>query len=453
MRWFFHFSSSLLVALIGSPLIGPAAAQAPAGQAPPTVVVAKPVMKDIQDIDEFVGRFEAVSGVEVRARVQGYLAQIHFTDGALVKVGDPLFTIDQRPYRLAFDQAQAGLTNAQARLDFAQGDLDRAEALRRSGNITEQAADQRRQNYLTAQSEVNVNRAQIAEAQLNLEFTVIRSPLAGRISRRLTTEGNLVAANTTVLTTIVSVDPIYFYFDVDERAYLAYSRMLQQGMRSAVTGGKADEVVITLTDTTLPPRRGIMNFVDNRLDEASGTMRVRAQVPNPDGYLVPGLFGRIAITGSAPYRAALVPDEAIGTDQDRRIAMVVGPDGTVRAQPVRLGPRHDGYRVVRQGLSGDETIVVSGLQRARPGQKVTPQPTTLPPVRERDGAPFTPAANKADPAAPSTTAAVPAPGASAAPAAVPAPGASAAPAAVVPAAAPSGGARAAEPGAARPRPQ
>jgi len=416
----------LLAGLIASPSIAPALAQAPGGQGPPPVVVARPVMKDIQDIDEFVGRFEAVSGVEVRARVQGYLAQIHFTDGALVQVGDPLFTIDQRPYRLALDQAQAGLTNAQARLDFAQNEVERADALRRSGTITEQLAEQRRQNFLTAQADVTVSRAQIAEAQLNLEFTVIRSPIAGRISRRLVTEGNLVAANTTVLTTIVSVDPIYFYFDVDERSFLAYSRMLQQGMRSAMTGGRADEVVITLTDTTLPPRRGVMNFVDNRLDEASGTMRVRALVPNPDGYLVPGLFGRIAITGSAPYRAALVPDEAIGTDQDRRIAMVVGPDGTVRAQPLRLGPRHDGYRVVRQGLTGEETIVVSGLQRARPGQKVTPQPTTLPPVRERDGAPFTPAANQADPAAPSTTAA-----------------------AAAPAAGPVGGAAAAEP--ARPR--
>jgi RND family efflux transporter MFP subunit len=379
MRSFSRFSFAFVFTWSIAPqLVGPAFAQAPPA-APPPVVVAKPVMKDIQDVDEFVGRFEAVSGVEVRARVQGYLAQIHFTDGALVRVGDPLFTIDQRPYRLALDQAQAGLTNAQARLDFAQNEQERGETLRRSGTLTEQNAEQRRQNFISAQADVNVNRAQIAEAQLNLEFTVIRSPLAGRIGRRLITEGNLVAANTSVLTTIVSVDPIYFYFDVDERSYLAYSRMLQQGMRSAVTGGQGDEVVITLTDTTLLPRRGVMNFVDNRLDEASGTMRVRARVPNPDGYLVPGLFGRIAITGSSPYRAALVPDEAIGTDQDRRIAMVVGPDGTVRAQPVRLGPRHDGYRVIRQGLTGDETIVVSGIQRARPGQKVTPQPTTLPP--------------------------------------------------------------------------
>lgn len=404
MHLCFRLLSTGLASLIGAHLIGSAAAQAPAGQAPPPVVVAKPVMKDIQDIDEFVGRFEAVSGVELRARVQGYLAQIHFTDGALVRVGDPLFTIDQRPYRLAFDQAQAAMANAQARLDFAQNELERGETLRRSGTLTEQNAEQRRQNFLSAQADVNVNRAQIAEAQLNLEFTVIRSPLAGRIGRRLITEGNLVAANTSVLTTIVSVDPIYFNFDIDERSYLAYSRMLQQGMRSATTGGQADEVVITLTETTSPPRRGVMNFVDNRLDEASGTMRVRARVPNPDGYLVPGLFGRIAITGSAPYRAALVPDEAIGTDQDRRIAMVVGPDGAVRAQPVRLGPRHDGYRVIRQGLSGDETIVVTGLQRARPGQKVTPQLTTLPPVRERDGAPFMPPANQADPAASASSA-------------------------------------------------
>lgn len=428
MRFSLCSLSALLVSFIALPLIGSAAAQAPAPAAPPPVVVAKPVMKDIQDIDDFIGRFEAVSGVEIRARVQGYLAQIHFTDGGLVQVGDPLFTIDQRPYRLAFDQAQAGLTTAQARLEFAQNDLDRGEALRRTGTLTEQLAEQRRQNFITAQSDVNVRRAQLAEAQLNLEFTVIRSPLSGRIGRRLITEGNLVAANTSVLTTIVSVDPIYFYFDIDERAFLAYSRMLRQGVRSAITGGPADDVVITLTDTTAPPRRGQLNFVDNRLDEASGTMRVRAQIPNPDGYLVPGLFGRIAITGSAPYPAALVPDEAVGADQDRRIVMVVAPDGTVRAQPVRLGPRNSGYRVIREGLKGDEMVVVSGLQRARPGGRVTPQPTMLPPVRERDGQPFTPAANKTDPAAPSTSAASTN-------------------------AASTGSAAAAEPAAARPRPQ
>jgi RND family efflux transporter MFP subunit len=348
------------------------------------VTVAKPVVKEVQDVDDYIGRFEAIERVEVRARVLGYLSRIHFTDGALVKAGDLLFTIDQRPYQLAVEQAQATVTSAQARLEFAQSDLERAEQLSRTGTITAQVTEQRRQNFLTAQSDLNGGRASLSEARLNLEFTEIRSPVNGRISQRLVTTGNLVAANTSILTTIVSVDPIYFYFDIDERSYLGYAGMAAQGMRSMTDGGPASEATIMLTDANLPPRKGRLNFTDNRLDEASGTLRVRATVPNPDGFLVPGLFGRIAVLGSVPYRAALIPDEAIGTDQDRRIVYVVADDGTVRAQTVRPGPRQDGYRVVRHGLKGDETIVVSGIQRARPGQKVTPRMTTLPPVRERE---------------------------------------------------------------------
>jgi len=256
-------------------------------------------MKNVQDTDEFIGRFDAVDFVELRARVQGYLEKIEFTDGALVKAGDPLFVIDQRPYRLAAEQAEAALSVSQARLEFAQSDLERAEQLRRNGNIAEQVLEQRRQNYLTTQAELNGNRSALAEARLNIEFTQIRAPIAGRISRRAVTQGNLIAANTTVLTTLVSVDPIHFYFDVDERSYLAYARMTGQGIRSS-QGSAADEVTVTLTDTTLPPRKGALDFVDNRVDQASGTMRVRARLPNPDGFLVPGLFGRIAILGSEP---------------------------------------------------------------------------------------------------------------------------------------------------------
>lgn len=359
-------------------------AQGPPPAGPPPVTVAKPVMKDVQDQDEFIGRFEGIERVEVRARVQGYLDKVHFTDGALVKAGDLLFTIDQRSYRLAVEQAESTVSNNQARVEFAQTDLDRAEQLRRSGTISGQSNDQRRQNFLTAQADLNGGRAAVADAKLNLEFTEIRSPIAGRISRRLITEGNLIAANTTVLTTIVSVDPIYFYFDIDERSYLAYARMVQQGVRSAMSGASATAATIVLTDATLPARKGELDFVDNRLDDASGTMRMRALVPNKDGVLLPGLFGRISIVGSAPYRAALIPDEAIGTDQDRRIVFVVAPDGTVKSQTVRPGPRQDGYRVIREGLNGDETIVVAGIQRARPGQKVTPREIALPPVRERD---------------------------------------------------------------------
>lgn len=373
--------ASLIVFAAPAPV---ARAQAPGGP-PPPVTVAKPVMKEIQETDDFIGRFDAVQSVDLRARVQGYLDRINFTDGSVVKQGDPLFTIDQRPYRLAIEQAQASLNSAQARVEFAQAEVERAEQLRRTGSGTEQLAEQRRQNFLTAQGDLNVARSQLADARLNLDYTEIRAPISGKIGRRLVTEGNLVAANSTILASIVSTDPIYFYFDIDERSYLAYARMMADAVKSG-SNGNYNEATITLTDSNGPPRKAELDFIDNRLDEASGTLRVRARVPNGDGYLVPGLFGRIGITGSQPYRAALVPDEAIATDQDRRIVMVVGPDGTVRAQTVRPGPRNSGYRVIREGLKGDETIVVAGIQRARPGQKVTPQETTLPPVREREGA-------------------------------------------------------------------
>jgi membrane fusion protein, multidrug efflux system len=360
---------------------GMASAQGGPNAPPPPVTVAKPVVKQIQETDDFIGRFDAVQSVEIRARVQGYLDRVHFTDGAVVKTGDLLFTIDQRPYRLAIEQAQATLTSVQARVEFAQAEVERAEQLRRTGSGTEQLAEQRRQNFLTAQADLNGARSQLADARLNLEYTEIRSPIAGKIGRRLVTEGNLVAANTSILAAIVSTDPIYFYFDVDERSYLAYARMMTEAVK-AEGGRDYNAASITLTDANGPPRKAELDFIDNRIDEASGTLRVRARVPNPDGYLVPGLFGRISITGSPPYQAALIPDEAIATDQDRRIVMVVEPDGTVRAQTIRPGPRNSGYRVVREGLKGNETIVVAGIQRARPGQKVTPQETTLPPVRE-----------------------------------------------------------------------
>jgi RND family efflux transporter MFP subunit len=347
------------------------------------VTVAKPVVKPITEWDDFIGRFEAVDQVDIRARVSGYLEKVHFRDGALVQAGDMLFTIDQRPYRNALQEAQANVTSAQVRTEFAQADLERAEQLRRTGNITDQLLDQRRQSFLTAKADLDRAQAQVRQAQLDLEFTEIRAPLAGRISRRLISEGNLVNANDTVLTNIVSMDPIHFYFDVDERSYLAYSRQHEGGTRTSRT--TSNEVLLTLTDEREGRRTGRMDFVDNRLDGASGTMRARAVFPNKDLFLTPGLFGRVSIRGSDPYEGILVPDEAVGSDQDRRVVYVVGEDNVVQMKPVRPGPRIDGYRVVRTGLTGKETIVINGLMRVRPGTKVTPQMTTLPAARERPG--------------------------------------------------------------------
>jgi RND family efflux transporter MFP subunit len=342
------------------------------------------VVKEIRELDDFIGRFEAVDQVDVRARVSGYLDEVHFTDGASVKEGDLLFTIDRRNAQATVDQAQATLDSAKAQLDFATTDLERGEELRETGTISEQVTDQRRQAFLTAKGEHDRAEAALAQARLDLEFTEVKAPIAGRISRRLVSRGNLVNADQTVLTNIVSLDPIQFYFDVDERSYLAYSRMADGGMRP-LEGRGGSEVLVTLTTEREGTRKGRMDFADNRLDAASGTIRARAVFDNKDLFLTPGMFGRATLLGSDEYRGVLVPDEALGSDQDRRVVYVVGADNVVTLKPVVPGPRIDGYRVIREGLDGSETIVVNGLVRVRPGMAVQPTVTELPPTRETAG--------------------------------------------------------------------
>lgn len=355
--------------------IGSALAQA----GPPPVTVAKPIVRELVEDDEFIGRFEAVDEVSIRARVGGYLDAIHFTDGAIVKKGDLLFTIDQRPYQLALTQAKAELDVARTRVKFASQQLDRAEALVKNGNIPASTLDDRRREFLAAQADVSGAEAAADNAAVNLEFTEIRAPFDGRIDRHLLSVGNLVQADQTELTTIVSLDPIDFYFDVDEREFLAYSRDARQTGTSLQQGAGGVKVSIQLADTAEPPVTGGLDFGENRLDRETGTMRLRARVPNPDLVLTPGLFGRVNIRGSLPYQGVLVPDDAVSADQDRRIVYVVGEDNKVSAKPVRLGPKLYGYRVIRDGLNGDETLVVNGLMRVRPGVTVTPTLVTLPP--------------------------------------------------------------------------
>jgi multidrug efflux system membrane fusion protein len=355
-----------------------ALAQAPP-PGPPPVTVAKPIVKDVVESDDFTGRFDAVESVEVRARVPGVLEKVGFQDGSVVKRGDLLFVIDPRPYRAALDQAAAAAQAAQSRVTFSQSDLERAQSLNRTGNITEQLLEQRRQTFLGAQADLAGANAAVQTARLNLEYTEIRAPVGGRIGRKLISEGNLVSANTTLLTTIVSLDPIYFYFDIDERSYLAYSR--SRAIAKAAGQEASYDALVGVTDEREPARKARLDFLDNRVDQATGTIRARAVVPNPDLFLTPGLFGTIRVAGSNPHRGVLIPDEALGTDQDRRIVWVVAEDGTATARQVRLGPRIDGYRLIRDGLKGDETIVIAGLQRVRPGAKVTPQPKELPPTR------------------------------------------------------------------------
>lgn len=358
-------------------LLAPLAAMA---QQPPSVTVAAPIVKEIVEDDEFVGRFEAAAFVEVRSRVEGYLEATHFRDGAVVAAGAPLFTIDPRQFETARRQAEAQIAVAEATEAFARDQLERAERLLGNGNIAQSAVDERRERFLAARGELERSRAALESAAIDLEFTAIRAPIAGVIGRDLVTPGNLVNANQTVLTTIVSVDPIFFYFDIDERYFLAYARDARARGASLQLGSGALPVVVTLADGTR--HKGELDFAENRLDAATGTMRVRARLPNPEGVLQPGLFGRVNVPGSLPYRGVLVPDEAVLADQNRRIVMVVDDAGAVTPRAVRPGPRIDGYRVIREGLDGSETIVIEGLLRARPGATVAPERVALPPVRE-----------------------------------------------------------------------
>lgn len=358
---------------------------ASAQNAPPPVTVAKPVVRDVVDNDEFIGRFQAREEVSIRARVGGYLQEIHFQDGAMVKQGDLLFVIDQRPFQTAFDQAQAALEVANTTLTYAQTQYARANSLSQNGSQSVSTLDDRRRDLDSAQANLRGAQATLERARLDLEYSKITSPLSGRIDRHLISTGNLVQADQTELTTIVALDPIDFYFDVDERRMLNYAATARARGSELQQGGGGLDVSVRIGDAGGSVFKGKLDFAENRVDQASGTMRVRARFANPDFVLQPGLFGRLEISGSNTYQAVLVPDEAISSDQNERIVFVVAPDGTVSTKAVRLGPRLYGYRVVRSGLTGDEAIIINGILRARPGGKVTPTTVELP--KERTNAP------------------------------------------------------------------
>ena len=372
----------VLATLSAGAATSPALAQS---AAPPVVTVAHPVVREIVEDDEFIGRFEAAETVEVRARVSGYLEQVHFQDGQLVSAGDPLFTVDQRLFRTYLAQAEARVDAAEAAYAFAQDQLGRAQALVRNGNISQASVDERMERRIAALGELEHARQAVEQARIDLEFSRVTAPISGRIDRKRVTPGNLVRENETVLTTIVSTDPIHFYFDIDERYFLAYARDARARGASLQEGGGGLKVTVSLSDLSLPAQAGALDFSENRIDPRTGTMRMRAVLANPDGVLTPGLFGRVNVPGSLPHPGVLIPDAALVADQDRRMVMVVGEDGVVAARLVRPGPRIDGYRVIREGLDGSETIVIEGLPRARPGTAVSPEAVTLPPVAQAGG--------------------------------------------------------------------
>jgi RND family efflux transporter MFP subunit len=347
----------------------------PAAAAPPEVMVAKVVSKRITDWDEYTGRFQAVDTVEVRPRVSGYIDRVLFREGQTVKRDEVLAVIDPRPYQADYDRAKAGLVLAKSQRELANLEADRVQKLKDSGAVSQEELDER----LSAlhQQEANVAAAQAAldSAALNLSFTSVRAPINGRVSRAEVTRGNLVTGGNnggTLLTTIVSVDPIYVYFEGDENAYLRYQALARAGERPS-SRDAANPVRIGLANEEGFPHEGHMDFVDNQLDVRTGTIRGRAVLDNKDGQFTPGLFARVQLLGSKEYDALLIEDRAVGTDQNQTYVFVLGPDNKIDYRPVQLGRAMEGLRIVRKGLKPGDVVVVNGLQRVRPGVQVTPK--------------------------------------------------------------------------------
>ena len=365
-----------LVALGAALLLAGCDEKTKQASAPPAlpVTVAHPTQRSVTDWDEFTGRFNAVEQVDVRARVTGFVMSVDFKDGVIVKKGDLLYTIDPRQYEAAAEQAQGQLDDAKAKVDLAQKELERATTLIKTQAISENIVDQRNQALAGAQAAQLQADGALKQAKLNVEYTKVVAPITGRVSRHLVSVGNLVQGSesgATLLTSIVSLDPIHVYFDVDERIYQRNSRLWFEGKRPS-SRDTPNPVQITLTGETKPSHDGKMDFLDNRFDVGTGTLRERAIVDNHDLSILPGQFARVRVIASAPYEGLLIPDAAVASDQSRKIVFVVNADNVVEARPVTLGPLDDGLRVIKEGLKADDRVIVDGLQRARIGAKVAP---------------------------------------------------------------------------------
>jgi len=344
----------------------------PKAPAPAEVSVAEVICRQIGDSDQFTGRLEAVNAVEVRPRVSGYLQSVHFKEGAIVRQGDVLFQIDPRPFQAEVDRLKGDLSQAKAQRSRAQSDFERAERLHNNDGMSAEEYDRRAAVRNEAEARIASTEAALRGAELNLEFTRVTAPITGRVGRAEITEGNLVESGTAQvkpLTTLVSLDPIYVYFDVDEQTYLKYARLTQShgtsshDLSSAAWLGLADEDAF--------PHIGQVSFVDNQVSSSTGTIRLRATFANKNLALTPGLFARIRLQGGGTQSGCLTKDEAVVTDLNQKYVLVLGKNNTLAYRPVKLGPMTDGLRVVRDGLHQGDVIVVSGLQRVRPGATVT----------------------------------------------------------------------------------
>lgn len=356
---------------VATALLG-ACGQAPeateAAMPAPAVSVAEVIEQQVTEWDELTGRLEAPESVEIRPRVSGFIDKVAFEEGALVKKGDLLFQIDPRPFEAQVKRLQAELQQARATEKRTASEAQRGERLRANNAISAELADARVSTASEAKSAVAAIQAQLDAAKLDLSFTRVTAPIDGRAGRALITAGNLVNAGEALLTTLVSTEKVYAYFEADERTYLKYRELARDGER-----GEATPVYLGLSDEDGHPHLGYMDFIDNQVDPRTGTIRGRAVFDNRDGLYTPGLYARLRLVGSATYEAVLIKDVAVGTDLGKKFVLVLGDDGKVSYRSVELGPKLEGLRIVRSGLEQGETIVVNGLQRVRPGATVEPQ--------------------------------------------------------------------------------
>jgi len=349
---------------------------------PPKVTVAHPVERELTDWDEYTARLEAVNSVEVRARVSGYLESVHFREGSMVQKGDLLFQIDPRPYQAQLRRAEGDLELAKSRVNLAEKNLARVDFLMKSQAMSKEEAETREALVRQARANVAASQAAVDATRLDVEYTSITAPVSGRASRKLVTEGNLinggVGTQGTLLTTIVSLDPLHAYFEANERDYLKYVRLAKSGARPSSRDVR-NPVYVGTADEQGFPHQGYMDFVDNQIDRGTGTIQGRAVVPNPDGLLAPGLFVRLRLIGSGTYKALLIPDEAVQSDQANKFVWLVDDQNKIRYRQVKIGTLHDGFRVVTEGLTPADRVVTHGIQRARPDITVQVEEQTLTP--------------------------------------------------------------------------